>query len=172
MSVLKIDIMQYLKYVPFILVGTSILLAVYYIFTKDYVLKWFLKTLEEGGKPSGKALAAAGCINSIIIGYYVALYYSPNHIPPEFLVYTMAGLATSFYGIKAIGNYTSAKFGVQGTIDTSTTTQTTDTSIETTTIQNVPSIKTESKTIVPTSSPVNTGNTHTDPSKDQTLDIG
>lgn len=103
--------MHFIKYIPFVLVGVAAIMAVYYIFTKDYVWKWFLQTLQESGKPSGKALAAFGCINSIIVGFFVSMYYAEGHVPPEWYVWLMAGLATSFYGIREVGRFITTKFG-------------------------------------------------------------
>lgn len=110
--------MHFIKYIPFILVGIAAIIAVYQIFTKDHLIKWFLQTLQENGKPSGKALAAFGCINSVILGFYISMYYSENHQPLEWYTWLMAGLATSFYGIREVGRFITTKFGTPGTTGT------------------------------------------------------
>lgn len=97
---------NWVKYIPFIIVGLAFLYAVYKIMTTDHLLSFLKKSLcEENGKPSGKSISGFACINSMLIGFFISIYYAKDHTPPDWYVYALATLIGSFYGMKEIGKF-------------------------------------------------------------------
>jgi len=101
----------WLKYLPFIIVGFAFLYMIYKIITTDHLLEFIKKSLcDENGKPSGKSIAGFACINSLLAGFFVNIYYSEHHIPEEWYGWLIAGLVASFYGLKELGRFTTSKY--------------------------------------------------------------
>lgn len=96
----------WLKYVPFILVGIAFIYATYKIIMTDTLLDFVKKSLcGEDGKPSGRSIAGFVCINSLVVGFFVSMYYAKDHCAPEWYVWCLAALVSSFYGLKEIGKF-------------------------------------------------------------------
>ena len=107
----------WLKYVPFILIGFAFIYAVYKIITTDSLLNFVKKSLcGEDGKPSGRSIAGFACINSLIVGFFVSIYYAKDHCAPEWYVWCLAALVSSFYGLKELGKF--AKGGATEVLST------------------------------------------------------
>lgn len=104
--------MHYIKYIPFVLVGISFLLAVYFIFTRDHLLKFVVGSMSTDGKPDSKKLSGFVMVVSLVAGFFVSIYYAKDHLAPEFYVFTIAGLVASFYGIREVGRFVNNKYGV------------------------------------------------------------
>ncbi len=107
--------MHHIKYIPFILVGITFLWVAYRIITVSHLREWFLKSLETDGKPDGKKIAGLTCVNSLLAGFFITIYYDKNHAPQEFYVYTIAALIGSFYGIREVGRFIDKKYNNNGT---------------------------------------------------------
>lgn len=105
----------WLKYTPFIIVGFAFLYLIYKIINTDHLLDFLKKSLQdENGKPSGKSISGFACINSLLAGFFVNIYYSEHHVPEEWYGFTIAGLVASFYGLKELGRFTSSKYSGVG----------------------------------------------------------
>lgn len=103
----------WIKYVPFIIVGLAIVWAVYKIITTKHLLEFVKQSMcGENGKPSGRSIAGFACINAMLVGFFVSIYYAKDHTPPDWYVETLAFLIGSFYGMKEIG-----KFATRGKTD-------------------------------------------------------
>jgi len=96
----------WLKYVPFIIVGLAFVWATYKVITTEHLLDFIKKSLcEDNGKPSGRSIAGFACINVMLIGFLVSMYYAPGHCPPDWYVEALAILIGSFYGLKEVGKF-------------------------------------------------------------------
>jgi hypothetical protein len=96
----------WLKYVPFIIVGLAFVWATYKVITTEHLLDFIKKSLcEDNGKPSGRSIAGFACINVMLIGFLVSMYYAPGHCPPDWYVEALAFLIGSFYGLKEVGKF-------------------------------------------------------------------
>ena len=96
----------WLKYLPFIIVGLTFLYVAYKIMVTKHLLEFFKKSLcDDRGKPSGRSIAGFACINSMLAGFFVSMYYAKDHTPPDWYVWTLATLIGSFYGLKELGKF-------------------------------------------------------------------
>ena len=96
----------WLKYVPFIIVGLAFVWATYKIITTEHLLDFIKKSMcEDNGKPSGRSIAGFACINAMIAGFFVSMYYAEDHCPPDWYVEALAILIGSFYGLKEVGKF-------------------------------------------------------------------
>ncbi len=111
--------MHAIKYIPFILIGLGFIWTLRVIFKRDHLLQYILESfLGDNGKPDGKKISAFLFVATLIMGFFIATYYAEKHQPPEFYVYTIAMLVTSFYGIREVGRYIQTKFS--GSVDAAT----------------------------------------------------
>ena len=101
----------WLKYLPFVLIGLGFVLAVHYIFKEEHLLKFFTDSMKTDGKPDSKKLSGFALVITLISGFFIAIYYAEHHVPPEYYVWIIAGLIASFYGIREVGRFVTAKFG-------------------------------------------------------------
>lgn len=101
----------YFKYILYLI---SILgfLWVNRIFITDPALrKWLMVSFEdENGRTSSKNLSAFACTLSIIVGWFISIHYSQNHIAPEYYFWGLLSLICGLYGIKEIGRVSTAKY--------------------------------------------------------------
>ncbi len=103
--------MNFIKYIPFILVGISFLVAAYFIFTRDHLLKFVVASMCTDGKPDSKKMSGFVMVVSLVAAFFIAIYYADKHLAPEFFVYIIAGLIASFYGIREVGRFVNNKYG-------------------------------------------------------------
>ena len=105
---------HWMKYLPFVLVGLGFILAVFYIFKRDNLLKFIIDSLTTDGKADSKKMSGFVLVVTLVFGFFISIYYSKEHTPQEFYVYTIAGLIASFYGIREVSRYINGKFGGNG----------------------------------------------------------
>lgn len=105
---------HWMKFLPFILVGLGFLLAVWYVFKRDVLLKFVVDSMTTDGKPDSKKLSGFAFVSALILGFFICIYYSDKHEPPEYYVLTIAGLVASFYGIREVGRFVTTKYGGNG----------------------------------------------------------
>ncbi len=106
--------MNWIKYIPFILIGITFLWVTYRIVTVTHLRDWVFRSMEQDGRPSGKAIAGFACINSLLASFFICIYYSKDHVPPEFFVYTIATLIGGFYSLREVGRFIDGKFNGNG----------------------------------------------------------
>lgn len=134
----------HVKYIPFILVGLAVLVGIFYVFKKEHILRWIISTMETNGKPDAKKIAGFACVNTLLIGYFICIYYGDKHEPPEWYAMIIAGLIVSFFGLREIGRFVTSKYG--GTTPGSSV-------IESTSPSSVPGSKNVKETNVPPAAP-------------------
>jgi len=105
---------HWLKYIPFILVGIGFIIAILYVFKRDNLLKFIVDSLTTDGKADSKKMSGFVLVMTLVLGFFISIYYSKEHTPQEFYVYTIAGLIASFYGIREVSRYINGKFGGNG----------------------------------------------------------
>jgi hypothetical protein len=103
---ITIHLYTWIKYIPFVIIALAFVWIAYKIITTDHLLDFVKKSLcDEKGKPSGKSIAGFACINCMLIGFFVSIYYAEDHVPPEWYVETLAFLIGCFYGFKEVGKF-------------------------------------------------------------------
>ena len=99
--------MDFQPYIKYILYAMSIagFLWVNKIFITDPVLrKWLLQSFEsDNGRASGKSLSAFACTSALILGWFISIHYSKDHIAPEYYFWGILSLVGGLYGIKEVG---------------------------------------------------------------------
>lgn len=110
-SILMTAIMPYMKYILFLFTIIGFL-WVNRIFVTNPALRPLLieSFQDESKRVSGKSLSAFACVASLLLAFFITILYDKNHQPPEYMVWVLAGLITSFYGIKEVGKVMGAKF--------------------------------------------------------------
>jgi undecaprenyl pyrophosphate phosphatase UppP len=105
---------QWVKYLPFVLVGLGFVVAVFYVFKRDHLLKFVTDSLTTDGRPDSKKMSGFVLVVTIVLGFLVSIYYDKDHKPQEFYVFTIAGLIASFYGIREVSRYINGKYNGGG----------------------------------------------------------
>lgn len=101
---------HWMKYLPFILVGAGFVLAVFYTFKKDHLLQFVVESMKTDGKPDSKKMSGFVLNVTLILGFFIAIYYADKHQPPEYYVWVIAMLITSFYGIREVSRFITTKY--------------------------------------------------------------
>lgn len=102
---------HWMKYLPFIFVGAGFLLSVYYIFKREHLLRFVIQSMTTDGKPDSKKMSGFVLVMSLVLGFFIAIYYSKDHSAPEYYVWCIAMLITSFYGIREVSRFVTSKWG-------------------------------------------------------------
>lgn len=82
------------------------LLIVFHFKMKDPELKeFFLNSLKENGKPSGKSLTGLFFVQIIGFATIVAIIYSKDHLLPEYFLISLLTFIGGLYGMKVASKY-------------------------------------------------------------------
>jgi len=91
-----------------LLVYTAILIVFHIKMKKDPELKaFFLDSLRENGKASGKSLTGLFFVQIIGFASIIAIIYSPNHLLPEYFLISILTFVGGLYGMKVASKYVS-----------------------------------------------------------------
>ena len=108
-------------YLSIIAIIYAIIIIVFYIkVTKDNEFKnYFLESISENNKISGKSLTGFYFVQIIGLSTIVAVIYSPNHLLPEYYLISLLTFVGGLYGFKLASKYISDS-GSQTTMQTDT----------------------------------------------------
>jgi hypothetical protein len=112
-------------YIGILLFAYVIILIVFHFkIKKDPELKaFFLDSLRENGKPSGKSLTGLYFVQIIGFATIVSIIYAPQHLIPEYILISILAFVGGLYGMKVASKYVNT--GVDSVSQQSTTTTTT-----------------------------------------------
>jgi len=88
------------------LIYITFLLVFHFKIKNDPELKsFFLDSLRENGKPSGKSLTGMFLIQLIGFATIVAIIYAPDHLLPEYFLISLLTFIGGLYGMKVASKY-------------------------------------------------------------------
>ena len=89
-----------------LLVYATFFIVFHFKIKKDPELKaFFLDSLRENGKPSGKSLTGLFFVQIIGFATIIAIIYAPNHLLPEYFLISILTFVGGLYGMKVASKY-------------------------------------------------------------------
>lgn len=100
----------YMKYILFLILIIGFLWVNKIFVTNETLRPLLIQSFEdENGRISGKSISAFVCVIAVIMGWFIAILYSPTHEAPEYYFWGILGLISALYGIKEIGRVATSK---------------------------------------------------------------
>lgn len=89
-----------------LLAYVACLIVFHFKIKNDPELKaFFLDSLRENGKPSGKSLTGFFLIQLIGFATIIAIIYAPDHLLPEYFLISLLTFIGGLYGMKVASKY-------------------------------------------------------------------
>ena len=89
-----------------LLIYATFLIVFHFKIKNDPELKaFFLDSLRENGKPSGKSLTGLFFVQIIGFATIIAIIYAPDHLLPEYFLISILTFIGGLYGMKVASKY-------------------------------------------------------------------